>query len=83
MRFVFETKNEAVEFLDILKKDIAEYGCISIDRVYALATGIMFEKRPHTYYITGWKDLGTVKVENKREGYVVDLPKAESLQDEA
>ena len=85
MRFIFENKLEAADFLDSLKQYVSDYGCISIMRaIWIAGSGKEDIFSPHINAY-GWKDLEnvTVGIESSRysgyHAYVVELPEAVKL----
>lgn len=72
---IFETRGDAQEVLDSMVDIIAEFGQVSINDMYELCelTGTFTDDK------YGWVNLSSGKVIRGRDGYILELPRAELI----
>lgn len=73
---IFESRGEAEEALGQLIDIIKDYGMVSVADLYEMV-GIPGAFTDHSW---GWFDLGNASVRRVRDGYMLVLPKVESLK---
>lgn len=72
---ILSSRSEAELVIDGLKTILDQYDTVSIADLYELV-GL---PSSHVDHLWGWMNLGYISARQTREGYVIDLPPAESL----
>lgn len=75
---VFNTRPEAVDVLSGMEDILEKYGTVSVNDYYELA-GIDDDSANFTACDNGWTSLRNASVSATREGYVIKLPVAGSI----
>lgn len=73
---LFDTRGEAEDFLLVLREYADKYDQVPVAKYYDALnrTGNFTDEK------YGWTDLSTAKVKRVRDGWIVDLPRAEVLE---
>ncbi len=73
---ILSSRSEAASVLDALTERVAQYGVASVADLYALVdvTGSYADQN------WGWTDLRFADLRQVREGYLLDLPRPESIR---
>lgn len=74
-RIVFNSRSDAIATLDNLCSVISQYGYVTVADLYDMVE----MDHPHTAVKYGWTNLNTARVEGVRDGYVLRLPKAMTI----
>jgi len=72
---VMDSRSDAQIVLDSMAELVDAYGVCTVAEYYDFA-GVNSEWTDHKY---GWDNLSTAVVRKIREGYIIDLPRAEAL----
>lgn len=72
---VYEYRSDAEAVLDQMCDVIERYGFVTVSDMYEMA----HREQPYTGNRYGWRNLRNAKTERVKDGYIIDLPKAEPL----